>query len=55
MGDDYSVADGYLFTVTQWLAGDSVDVEQFPRVADHSRRMQERPAVQRAMKYRQVS
>ncbi|MEZ5490568.1 MAG: glutathione S-transferase family protein [Gammaproteobacteria bacterium] len=55
MGDNYSVADGYLFTVTQWLAGDSVDVEQFPSVADHSRRMQERPAVQRAMKYRQVS
>jgi glutathione S-transferase len=55
MGDNYSVADGYLFTVTQWLAGDSVDVEQFPSVADHSRRMQERPAVQRAMKYRQAS
>ena len=31
MGEDYSVGDGYLFTVTQWLEGDGVDVEQFER------------------------
>ncbi len=45
MGDQYTVADMYLFTLTQWLEGDGVDVKRFPKVADHWRRMAERPAV----------
>jgi len=45
MGDDYTVADGYLFTVTGWLKGDGVDPEQFPAVAEHTKRMRDRPAV----------
>lgn len=49
MGEAYSVADAYLFTVTRWLEGDGVDVAQFPRVADHLARMGERPAVQAAL------
>lgn len=49
MGEDYSVADGYLFTVAQWLEGDSIDPARLPRVADHRRRMMERPAVARAL------
>lgn len=49
MGEAYSVADAYLFTVTRWLEGDGVDVAQFPRVAEHLARMGERPAVQRAL------
>ena len=32
-----------------WLHSDGVDVAQFPKVADHRRRMAERPAVQRAL------
>jgi len=49
MGDAFSVADPYLFTMGTWLAGDGVDIERFPRVAAHSRRMRELPAVQRVL------
>lgn len=49
LGGQYSVADPYLFTVSGWLQSDGVDVEQFPKVAEHRRRMAERPAVQRAL------
>lgn len=48
MGDAYSIADPYLFTIAGWLESDSVDIARFPRVQDHYRRMTERPAVARA-------
>jgi glutathione S-transferase len=50
MGDAYTVADPYLFTIARWLEGDGVDPTVFPRVLDHRDRMAERPAVQRAFK-----
>ena len=50
MGENYTVADPYLFTIARWLEGDSVDPAAFPRVLDHRDRMAERPAVQRALK-----
>lgn len=49
MGADYTVCDPYLFTLTRWLEGDGVEVARFPQVADHQRRMMERPAVRRAL------
>lgn len=49
MGDAYSVADPYLFVFSGWLAGDGVDIAQFPKVADHFQRMARRPAVQRVL------
>ncbi|WOO31086.1 glutathione S-transferase family protein [Diaphorobacter limosus] len=49
LGEQYSVADGYLFTVAGWLKSDGVDIAEFPRVAAHSQRMAQRPAVQRAL------
>ncbi len=49
LGNTYSVADGYLFVMSGWLKGDSVDVAKFPKVNDHYKRMQERPAVVRAL------
>ena len=50
MGDAYTVADPYLFTIARWMEVDSVDPAAFPRVLDHRDRMAERPAVQRALK-----
>lgn len=47
LGEQYTVSDAYLFTIAQWLEGDSVDIGRFPEVADHSRRMLQREAVQR--------
>lgn len=49
VGERYSIADPYLFTMTRWAIRDDVDVDQFPKVANHFARMHERPAVQTAM------
>ena len=46
MGEQYTVCDPYLFTIAGWLEGDSVDIATLPKVADHYKRMSERPAVQ---------
>lgn len=50
MGDQYSIADPYLFTLAQWLEADGVALDPIPRVIDHRARMLERESVQAAMK-----
>jgi glutathione S-transferase len=45
MGETYTICDPYLFTLAGWLEGDSVDISTLPKVADHYKRMAERPAV----------
>jgi glutathione S-transferase len=50
MGDAYTVADPYLFTLARWMEVDGVDPGAYPRVLDHRDRMAERPAVQRALR-----
>ncbi len=47
MGDQFTVADAYLFTMTSWMKGDGVDTSQFPRLTDHYKRMLEIPAVKK--------
>ncbi len=49
MGDAYTVADPYLFTIARWLEIDGVNPAGFPRVLDHRNRMAERVAVKRAL------
>ncbi len=49
MGDTYTIADPYLYTIGTWLAGDGVDIASFPRVHDHFKRMNERAAVKKAL------
>ena len=49
MGDTYTICDPYLFTLAGWLEGDSVDIATLPKVADHRKRMADRPAVQKAL------
>lgn len=49
LGDEYSVCDMYLFTITQWLEGDEVDVNWFPKVAAHRRWMLANPVVQKVL------
>jgi glutathione S-transferase len=53
MGSDYTICDPYLFTIARWLEGDGVDIARFPKVQDHYRRMEARPAVQRALSRQQ--
>lgn len=49
MGEDYSIADAYLFTVAQWLELDGVDPARYPKVIDHRTRMAARPNVKVAI------
>ena len=49
MGELYSVIDPYLYTVTSWLGAHRIDVAEFPGIADHFRRMNERASVQRTL------
>jgi glutathione S-transferase len=49
LGEDYSIADPYLFTIANWLEGDGVDPASFPRVAEHRARMAERGSVKAAL------
>ena len=49
MGEAYSVADPYLFTIAGWLEGDGVDVSKLPRVMEHRARMAERESVRKAL------
>lgn len=48
-GDMYTISDPYLFTIAQWWEVDGVDPARFPKLADHRRRMAERPAVRKAI------
>ena len=49
MGDDYSIADAYLFTVAQWIEGDGLDTSRIPRVMEHRERVKQRPAVAKVL------
>ena len=49
LGEQFTVSDAYLFTVSTWLKNDDVDIAQFPKVQAHQQRMLARPSVQRAM------
>jgi glutathione S-transferase len=49
MGEQYTICDPYLFTIASWLEGDSVDLAALPQVADHRKRMSERPAVRKVL------
>jgi glutathione S-transferase len=49
MGESYTICDPYLYTVALWLEGDGVDLANLPKVADHRKRMSERPAVQKVL------
>jgi glutathione S-transferase len=49
MGDTYTICDPYLFTLSQWLEGDGVDVARFPKLKDHMQRVSERPGVKKVL------
>ena len=49
MGETYTVCDPYLFTISRWLEGDSVDPARFPKVKAHRDRMSERTAVRKVL------
>jgi glutathione S-transferase len=50
MGDQFTVADGYLFTILNWTVPTGIDLGQWPTLKDYYQRVASRPAVQAAMK-----
>ena len=48
MGEDFSVADGYLYTVTNWAQPMNIDLAGLDRLAAYRERVAARPAVQQA-------
>ena len=50
MGDQFTVADGYLFNVTNWAAFVKVDISPYANINALRARVAARPAVQQAMK-----
>jgi glutathione S-transferase len=50
LGDNFSVADGYLFVVTNWTVPMKIDLAPYPNIVAFRKRMSERPGVQAAMK-----
>ena len=49
-GDTFTVADGYLFTVTNWTRPTHIDLSAMPDLQAFQARVAARPAVQAAMK-----
>ena len=54
LGERMSTSDLYLFTIAGWLEGDGVDVNRFPKVAGHMRRLQEQPQVRKVLAAQQA-
>ncbi|MHB8813832.1 MAG: glutathione binding-like protein, partial [Steroidobacteraceae bacterium] len=49
-GDNFTVADAYLFTVTNWAGAVKLDLSAFPNLRAFQERVAARPAVKAAMK-----
>lgn len=45
LGERFSICDPYLFTLASWMKSDGVDIANYPKVADHQRRMAADPVV----------
>lgn len=50
LGDSFTPADAYLFTVTNWAQMVKFDLAEFPHLRAYQERMAARPAVQAAMR-----
>ena len=50
MGEQFTVADAYLFTVVNWTRFKAIDLTPWPAVAAFMQRVAQRPAVQQALR-----
>ena len=55
LGEQFSVADAYLYTVTRWAKPMSIDLAPYPNLSAHNERVNARPAVQEALKVEKLS
>lgn len=50
MGERFSAADAYLFTLLNWAQWTKVDLSRFPALTQYARKVKARPKVQEALK-----
>jgi glutathione S-transferase len=50
MGNTFTVADAYLFTVLRWSPRVGIDLAKWPTLAAYVARVEQRPKVQQALK-----
>ena len=50
LGDKFSAADAYLYTVTRWAGFVKLDLSEFTNLQAFQKRIEARPAVQKALK-----
>jgi len=50
LGENFTVADAYLFVVTNWTGNMSIDIKGLAKVGEFMARMRERPAVAAALR-----
>lgn len=50
VGDQFTVADAYLFTMITWLDHHKIDTSPWPKLQAYQKRVAERPAVQEALR-----
>jgi glutathione S-transferase len=49
MGDKFTVADAYLYTVVSWSGGVGIDLGKLPHLAEYRQRIADRPSVREAL------
>ena len=49
MGENFTVADGYLYTVLRWAPLTGIDLSKWPKLVDYQHRVEARPAVKAAL------
>ena len=47
--DQFSIADGYLFTVLNWSSATPIDLKDWPVLYDYYKRMRQRPSISKAL------
>ena len=55
MGDHFTVADAYLYTVTRWSKPMSINISAYTNLVAHHARVEARPAVQEALKLEKLA
>ena len=50
MGDQFTVADPYLYNILRWARLNKIDLARWPALAAFMQRVEARPAVQAALK-----
>ncbi len=50
MGDKFTVADAYLFTILNWAGPSKFDMSKWPTIVEYHKRVAARPKVQEALK-----